>query len=484
MNRSLQIRTFCVALLITWAVTAQAQDPVDPTAGNTAEPTVVDAAESLAIDAKIYAQSFGVPLDEALRRLRIMTGLDRDLATETGAEGADFAGAFFDNRAADFGLVIRTKRENVADKVVTLPARAGFRAEDRAARRSARADLRARFSITDQEVEQAEDVLGRDLPVKVKRRGGARHSLRELNAALTAAAQGVSAVPGIQTTYVDQMTGEIVLMVLAKDAEAARAASAKLFTVPFRIDAVPGPFVDVSVRGGQFTIEQSRQYCMTAFSARRNSDSKTGLITAAHCQSPNTISILDSNGTTYPLTQWNPINNTTSYDLMFLFGTPTAVAQFYYDNTGYTRTVTGTRSRASTTDGNGTFTTASTVPGSFVCHLGQKTKGSSIKAQSCGEVISVTGNKGTGSMTGGNYVILRNTQSGAGTIRTSGTGTLICFEGDSGGPVFAGTIAFGVASACLWWNNAQSSPPDGTALYLMYSSTDYFSSIGTTILVQ
>ncbi|MET1112409.1 MAG: hypothetical protein ABWX67_12880, partial [Allosphingosinicella sp.] len=182
--------------------------------------------------------------------------------------------------------------------------------------------------------------------------------------------------------------------------------------------------------------------------------------------------------------QSGTVNNGTTMDLMFLSGTPTAVAQFYYDNSGYVRSVTGTRSRASTTDGNGTYTAASTVPGSFICHLGQKTLGSSIKAQSCGEVISVDGNRSTGAMTGGNYVIVRNTQSGAGTIRTSGTGTLICFEGDSGGPVFANTIAYGVTSACLWANNATSSPADGTALYLMYTSVDYFSSIGVSILVQ
>jgi hypothetical protein len=72
---------------------------------------------------------------------------------------------------------------------------------------------------------------------------------------------------------------------------------------------------------------------------------------------------------------------------------------------------------------------------------------------------------------------VRNTQSGAGTVTTSGTGTLICFPGDSGGPWFSGTIAFGVMSSCAKGTN-------GTAQYATYTSVDAFPSIGVTILVK
>jgi hypothetical protein len=82
--------------------------------------------------------------------------------------------------------------------------------------------------------------------------------------------------------------------------------------------------------------------------------------------------------------------------------------------------------------------------------------------------------------TGGSYVLVRNTQSGAGTVRTSGTGTLLCFKGDSGGPWFAGTIAFGVQSGCAW----QGGITNGTAEYSTYTSVDAFPSIGVTILVK
>lgn len=189
---------------------------------------------------------------------------------------------------------------------------------------------------------------------------------------------------------------------------------------------------------------------------------------------------MNDGGTNYAMTQGAPLNSPTAGDLMFLSGTPTAVAEFYYDGTASVRSVTGTRSRASTTAGNGTLTTAGTTTGAFVCHLGQQTLGSSNVVQSCGEVVSTNATRSTGAFTGGSYVLVRNTQSGAGTLPTTGTGTLLCFSGDSGGPWFANTIAFGVMSACAWKNGVQ----NGTAAYAMYTSVDQFPSIGVTILVK
>jgi hypothetical protein len=184
------------------------------------------------------------------------------------------------------------------------------------------------------------------------------------------------------------------------------------------------------------------------------------------------------------MTQGAPLNSATAGDLMFLSGAPTAVAEFYADGIGPVRPVTGTRSRANTTAGNGTMTTAGTTTGSFVCHLGQQTLGSSNVVQSCGEVVSTaatttTATQSGGAFTGGSYVLVRNTQSGAGTLSTTGTGTLLCFQGDSGGPWFAGTTAFGVMSSCGWKDRI-----NGTAQWAVYTSVDAFSSIGVTILVK
>ncbi len=75
--------------------------------------------------------------------------------------------------------------------------------------------------------------------------------------------------------------------------------------------------------------------------------------------------------------------------------------------------------------------------------------------------------------------MVRNTQSGAGTVQSTGTGTLRCFQGDSGGPVFAGTIAFGVLSSCGWAVALNTDP----ARYMLYTSTDFFATLGVDIIV-
>jgi hypothetical protein len=148
---------------------------------------------------------------------------------------------------------------------------------------------------------------------------------------------------------------------------------------------------------------------------------------------------LNDGGTNYAMTQGAPLDLQPAGDLMFLSGTPTAVAEFYYDGTGLVRSVTGTRSRANT------------------------------KATRLG-----------GAFTGELFVLVRNTQSGASTLSTIGTGTLLCFKGESGGPWFAGTIAFGVHSSCTRKNGIQNGP----VVWSIYTSVDAFPSIGVTILVK
>lgn len=74
---------------------------------------------------------------------------------------------------------------------------------------------------------------------------------------------------------------------------------------------------------------------------------------------------------------------------------------------------------------------------------------------------------------------MRNTQSGAGTATTVGNGTLRCFSGDSGGPLFAGTIAFGVLSGCSWVDGDINKP----VTYATYTSVDYFNKLGVSIIV-
>jgi hypothetical protein len=444
-------------------------------------PTLLDSGEALAVDAKFYAEAYGVSYEEALKRLSIMFDIGAETDAAESEEGDDFAGTYFDNSAEEFALVVRTKKAKKPTRILTRKAR-GVPARDPATKAKRRADrkaIRAKSKLTDSEVEKAEDILAQDVQVPLKFKGSAANSVRVLQAALDASAQSLAAIPGFQTAFVDNQTGEVVLMVDAKSPDVALAAAAKLLKVPYRIELVPGGFVTTALRGGQFSSIPSTRWCMTSFAAKHNTTGKTGLVTAGHCASSNTISLKDG-GTNYAMTQGAPINSSTAGDLMFLSGTPTAVAEFYYDGSASVRSVTGTRSRANTTAGNGTLTTAGTTKGSFVCHLGQEKWGSSNVVQSCGEVVSTKATQVSGAFTGGSYVLVRNTQSGAGTLQATGTGTLLCFQGDSGGPWFANTIAFGVQSACAWKNGINNGP----VIWSTYTSVDAFPSIGVTILVK
>jgi hypothetical protein len=445
-------------------------------------PTLLDSGEAIAVDAKFYAEAYGVSQEEAVKRLSIMFDIGAEADAAESEEGDDFAGSYFDNSATQFALTLRTKKANKPDRVLTRKARL-VAARDPAAkakRRAERKAIRAKFKLTDGQVEQAEDILAQDVQVPLKVKRSAANSVRVLRAAIDASAPSLAAIPGFQNVFVDNKTGEVVVMVDAKSPDVASAEAAKFLKVPYRIELVPGGFVNVALRGGQFSSVPAQRWCMTSFAAKHNTTGKTGLVTAGHCASPNTISLNDG-GTNYAMTQGAPLDKQPGGDLMFLSGTPTAVAEFYYDGTSSVRSVTGTRSRASTTASNGTTSTAGTTTGSFVCHLGQQTLNSSNVVQSCGEVISTTGQVTSGLLTGGSYVIVRNTQSGAGTVNTSGTGTLLCFKGDSGGPWFAGTIAFGVMSACAWQSGI---PNNGPVAYSVYTSVDAFPSIGVTILVK
>lgn len=128
----------------------------------------------------------------------------------------------------------------------------------------------------------------------------------------------------------------------------------------------------------------------------------------------------------------------------------------------------------------------STIAGAFVCHVGREAPTSSNLVQSCGEVQSnnvyymynpnenLTSNQG-------NYVLVANTQSGVGTAVTSGAGTLRAFGGDSGGPWFAGTIAFGIHVGSQGLSNTD---PNSRRLYALYSSVSELNLIGVSLLVQ
>ena len=492
----LQTASFLIAAAGLAAVLPASSPSFAQTEASAEAPVVLEQSEAVAKDAEIYAATFNVSFDEAVRRMLLMHQDPAEIVAVEGEDGADFAGSYFDNRASEFGLVVRTKKAQKQARRLTRKAdQQATRLLDktlRAQRREERKAVRAVARLSNEKVERAEDIMASDITAPVKYKTGVTFSLAELEADLAGTLTALKAVKGFQVAYVDEIQGQIVILVDDSTTEPATKVARQGLKAPFRVELRPGGFKGVAFRGGQTTQTPSYpRYCMTAFGARHNSAvtstgaAQTGVVTAKHCDTTEIISLKDpANGVVYPLVKgaiFDDRGGGQHADLRFLYhGTRLASSQFYFDNSGSVRTVTGTRSRSSTT------VRSSATNGSFICHLGQASLGSASYAQSCGEVVSVTAAQNfdaSGNLsfaeTGGYFVMVRNTQSGAGTTHSTGAGTLRCYQGDSGGPWFANTIAYGVMSACSWTDVV-----NGTSAESVFTSTDYFGQLGVTILVN
>lgn len=457
---------------------------------NSNQPLVVDEAEALAMDAQMYAQSYGVSYDEALERLTIMLYGEDAIEDVANSEGASLGGKYYDN-GTDFGLVIKTKNPK-ANKTVNFTPKTKenygrLNSQAKHERNQARKALREQLKLNEQQLAKAEEKLSKPQKINIKFQK-ADLTLEQLRKALATFSEKAKNVDGYNFAFVDEKEGLINIVLSKEISDSNKKELASYTDVPVKFEVVKGGMQPVAnMRGGSKLYNSanvnstSPRYCMSSFGAKLNSSNTTGLITAAHCT--DVTNIIGDDGKVYSLYSTTPSDTrggSSESDIRFLYninGNPLGIGQFYFDGTTNVRNVTGTRSRLSTNVNNGT------TVGSFVCHLGQTSQGSSNSVQSCGEVISVNGSQTANSTTissaGGSFVMLKNTQSGAGTNRTSGVGTLRCFPGDSGGPVFAGTIAFGVMSACAWENGDNNQP----AKYAMYTSTDYFYKVGANIIV-
>lgn len=463
-----------------------------------AQPIVVDEAEALAMDAKIYAESYGVSYDEALERLTVMLYGENNVEAAASSEGSDLAGRYYDN-GADFGLVVKTKSPQ-SNKTISFTPKlkenyGRLNSQAKRERNEARKKLREQFSLSDAQISKAENTLSTPKQLKVKYQKS-EVTLSDLNTAIEVLSKNGSSVEGYNLAFIDERESSINIILDREVPPSAQAKLRNLVKVPVTFEVIAGGMQPVAnMRGGSKLYDSSNptsitpRHCMSSFGARHNTlktstgGAVTGLVSAAHCES--IYRIIGDDGKVYPLTTGAKLDDrgsTNRADLRFVYNAnnnPVGVGQFYFNGTSEVRNVTGTRTRLSTNVGGGTpETVIGTTTGSFVCHLGQTSYGSATSIQSCGEVISNTATQAP-SQSGGYFVMIRNTQSGAGTVRTSGIGTLRCFQGDSGGPVFAGTVAFGVVSACAWAGPINKDP----TRYLMYTSTDYFNNLGVSILV-
>ena len=249
-------------------------------------------------------------------------------------------------------------------------------------------------------------------------------------------------LPNARGAGYDQRTGEVVLLVTRDDAsrlglEAIRARAERVGGVPVRVVINELNESNMSVNGGGrvegLNLQTNRRnLCTTAFVITNGETN--AITTAAHC--PDELTYVDRDGTSVVLPMigsWGA-----AYRDVQINGSAQSPEPLFYSNrgAGTLRQLVSWRN------------VASTRAGDFVCHYGESS------GYSCA-TVELTDYAPPGDLCGGPCFPTWVTVKGPS-----------CVPGDSGGPVFSGEIAFGIAKGV---NRASS----GECLFYYYMSTDY-----------
>ena len=343
-------------------------------------PQIQTIAEALAQDASGYARRFGVPLDQAVLRLRALqaSAAVTDAIRQTFRER--LVGVSIDHAPALQIVVLLTGTAAVADTSIA--------------------------------------VGGLVVPV-VFRTGAAATGDDVIRAMLQRGPELNALLPLNRGMGLDARSGELVMLVRATDAArpdlaSIRARAETLTGVKVRFDLADRAVENLALAGGARIegrhSDGKRYVCTTGFVV--TDGTRSGIATAAHC--PDEVVYQDPDGGTVPLAfagQWGARTQDVQVNL-----SPVAPAPLFYADRrqGALRTLMGARSRLSTRAGE------------WLCHYGESS------GYSCAEV-ELTQFAPPGLLCGGacapTWV----------TVRTSD-----CRSGDSGGPVFSGEIAFGM----------------------------------------
>ena len=248
-------------------------------------------------------------------------------------------------------------------------------------------------------------------------------------------------LPGARGAGYDQRTGEIVLLVRSADATrlgiaTIRTRAEQVTGVPVRIHVNDHVETTLSVEGGGRLIgigpDGRRQRCTSGFVI--TDGNRNGIATAAHC--PDELVYRTGDGREIPLPfvgQWG----LGYHDVQINAAEDATRPVFFADRrSGALREVQSWRN------------VAGIRAGEFVCHWGETT------FYSCGEV-QLTDYAPPGALCGGPCSPMWVTVEGPG-----------CGPGDSGGPVFLGTVAIGILKGA---NRARS----GRCDFYYFMSTDY-----------
>jgi streptogrisin C len=249
-------------------------------------------------------------------------------------------------------------------------------------------------------------------------------------------------LPGARGAGYDQRTGEVVLLVPRADAQrygidAIRARAEQVSGVPVRVVVNELIETNLSVVGGgrvegMNLLTNRRNRCTTAFVVTNGE--VAAITTAAHCPDDLTYYDRDDNPVTLPMIgSWGA-----AYQDVQINGSADAMQPLFYSNRG-----AGTLRRLVSWRN-----VASTRAGDFVCHYGESS------GYSCA-TVELTDYAPPDALCGGPCSPTWVTVKGPN-----------CIPGDSGGPVFSGSIAFGIAKGV---NRSVS----GECLFYYYMSTDY-----------
>lgn len=452
-------------------------------------------AEALAVDAKYYAETYGVSEDEAIRRLLIMTQSQEALDKLKNVYGSKISGIYFDSNSRDFGIEVNLATDKIpSDQLVTIksevknyeekikgklngwgvPQNLIDKAEDKS---SAINDKLKKLGVSEALVAKAKDKMNQSIEAKIKFKGNSQYTKETRLSKIEEHRQELfSKIPNLEMIADNEKTGAIILYVKNDNGTVKKLAN-EIIDLPVEVEVIPSGIVLTHTRGGSKILNSNDNlHCMTGFVAKDSSGTE-GVLTAGHClKGFSNLSYTDKDGSKYPLIIKNYIFDNRA-DIGFVTANhATSAGQFYADNSSTPRTLTGTMSRVNTRVSNGTVT------GSYICHLGQTSKTDSTLIQSCGEVTSTNG-QGSDGVGGSTYVVVSNTKKGGGTKynpATDGVGTMRCISGDSGGPWFARTIGYGIQSGCSWVDKATQKQ----ALTVVYTSLDYANLVGATVVTK
>jgi len=250
-------------------------------------------------------------------------------------------------------------------------------------------------------------------------------------------------LPGARGAGYDQRTGEVVLLVTPGDAarlgmDAIRARAEQVGGVPVRVVVNQLNETTMSVDGGGLvvglnTLTNRRGRCTSGFVVTNGEIN--AIPTAAHC--PDQLTYIDLDGSSSPtlpmIGSWGA-----AYRDVQINGSANSPEPLFYANRGAVSLRRVDTWRA----------VASTRAGDFVCHYGESS------GYSCA-TVELTDYAPPGALCGGPCSPMWVTVRGPS-----------CIPGDSGGPVFSGGVAFGLAKGI-------NRDDGGRCLFYYYMSTDY-----------